>query len=152
MPSLNKVILCGNLTRDPELKFIPSGQAVCNFSMAMNRKWKSNTGEMKEDVTFMRVVVWGKSGEACAQYLKKGSPVLVEGRLQSRSWETPEGQKRSAVDVVAENVQFLGGNRSTSESGGEKSLTGGYEPGGGLSDDGPGPQAEGPTSDEDIPF
>ena len=107
MASLNKVILVGNLTKDPELKFIPSGAAVCNMRMAMNRKWKDQAGSWKEEVTYISVVAWGKQGEAAGEYLKKGSPVLIEGRLQSRSWETEDGQKRSAVEVVAERVQFL---------------------------------------------
>src|ERR1019366_7168285 len=107
--NMNCVILAGNLTRDPELKFLPSGSAVCNFSMAMNRKWKAQNGEWKDEVNFVGVVVWGKSGEACGEYLKKGSPVLVEGRLQSRSWEAADGQKRSILEVVATRAQFLSG-------------------------------------------
>lgn len=108
MASLNKVLLMGNLTRDPELRYIPSGSAVCSFTVASNRVYKSQTGEKKEEVSFVRVVVWGRMGEICSEYLKKGRPVFVEGRLQSRSWDGPDGQKRSALDVVALNVQFLG--------------------------------------------
>lgn len=114
--SLNRVILVGNLTKDPELKFIPSGSAVCNLRMAMNRKWKSQSGEWKDEVTYVTVVVWGKSGEACGEYLKKGSPVLIEGRLQNRSWDDKEtGQKRSVLEVVSERVQFLGGKSGSSQ-------------------------------------
>jgi single-strand DNA-binding protein len=106
--SLNKVLLMGNLTRDPELRYIPSGAAVANFTLAVNRVYKDNAGEKKEEASFIRVVVWGKMAEVCGEYLGKGKPVLVEGRLKSRTWEAQDGQKRSALDVVATNVQFLG--------------------------------------------
>lgn len=108
MASLNKVFLIGNLTRDPELRYIPSGTAVGTFTVASNRAYTLQSGEKKEEVCFVRVVVWGRRAELCGQYLAKGSPVFVEGRLQSRSWETPDGQKRSTIEVVALNVQFLG--------------------------------------------
>jgi len=104
--SMNRVILVGNLTKDPELKFITSGSAVANFRMAINRKWKDAQGQQKEEVCFVGVVVWGKQAEACGEYLKKGSPVMVEGRLQFREWEK-DGDKRSILEVVAERVQFL---------------------------------------------
>ncbi len=105
--SLNRVLLIGNLTRDPELRYIPSGQPVTTFTVAVNRTYLSTTGEKKEDVNFLRVVVWGKRAEVCHEYLKKGSPVFVEGRLQSRNWEGTDGTKRNTVEVVAQNVQFL---------------------------------------------
>jgi single-strand DNA-binding protein len=108
MASFSKVILMGNLTRDPELRAIPSGTQVCNFDLAMNRVYTTQAGERKEEVCYMTIVVWGKQGENCAQYLKKGRQALVEGHLQQRSWTTPEGQKRSKLEVVAERVQFLG--------------------------------------------
>ena len=104
--NMNRVILVGNLTKDPELKFITSGSAVANFRMAINRKWKDAQGQQKEEVCFVGVVVWGKQAEACGEYLKKGSPVMVEGRLQFREWEK-DGDKRSILEVVAERVQFL---------------------------------------------
>ena len=107
MASLNKVLLMGNLTRDPELRYIPSGSAVTSFTIAMNRVYKLQTGEKKEEVSFVRVVVWARLAEVCNDYLKKGSPVFVEGRLQSRSWDTPDGQKRSTLEVIASNIQFL---------------------------------------------
>lgn len=106
--SLNKVFLMGNLTRDPELRYIPSGTAVANFSLAINRPYKDAAGEKKEEVSYVRVVVWGKMAEICGEYLTKGRPVLVEGRLKSRSWEAQDGQKKSALDVVATSVQFIG--------------------------------------------
>lgn len=109
MPAnLNKVFLIGNLTRDPELRYIPSGQAVVGFTVASNRSYNSPTGEKKEDVCFVRVVAWGRTAEVCNEYLRKGSSVFVEGRLQSRSWEAQDGTKRSTIEVVASNVQFLG--------------------------------------------
>ena len=107
MASLNKVFLIGNLTRDPELRYIPSGSAVATFTVAVNRVFKSQTGEKKEQTSFIRVVVWARRAEVCGEYLSKGSPVFVEGRLQSREWEGQDGQKRSAVEVVADNIQFL---------------------------------------------
>ena len=108
MASFNKVILMGNLTRDPELRYTPSGAPVCNFDLAMNRSYTTQGGEKRDEVCYMTVVVWGKQAENCAEYLAKGRAALVEGHLQQRSWETPEGQKRSKHEVVAERVQFLG--------------------------------------------
>lgn len=106
--SLNKVFLVGNLTRDPELRYLPSGQAVTTFSVAVNRNYTSNTGERKQETTFVRIVVWARRAEVCNEYLRKGSSVFVEGRLQSRTWEAQDGSKRSAMEVVAMDVQFLG--------------------------------------------
>ena len=108
MANLNKTFLIGNLTRDPELRNTPAGVAVANLGLAVNRRFRDKTGELKEDVCFLTVTVWDKQAEACCQYLKKGSPIFVEGVLQSRSWETSDGQKRSTIDVRAERVQFLG--------------------------------------------
>jgi single-strand DNA-binding protein len=120
MASLNRVLLIGNLTRDPELRYIPSGTAVTTFTLACNRVYKTPSGEKKEDVSFIRVVVWGKMGETCAEYLKKGSSCFVEGRLQSRSWDAPDGQKRSITEVNALNVQFLGGRPGAGRASGEE--------------------------------
>lgn len=135
--SLNQCTLMGNLGKDPALKFIPSGQAVCNFSIAMNRKWKDNAGEWKEEVTWANIVVWGKSAEACAEYLKKGSSVLVEARVQSRNWEDAEGKKRYATEFVATRVHFLAGKKAAGEGGGndEAGAPPSGEPGGGGADD-----------------
>jgi single-strand DNA-binding protein len=116
MPSFNKVVLMGNLTRDPELRYIPSGAPVCNFDLAINRSYTTGAGEKRDEVCFITIVVWQKQAEACGQYLRKGRPVLVEGRLQQRAWETPEGQKRSKHEVVAERVQFLGGSNGNGGS------------------------------------
>ena len=108
MPNLNKVFLIGRLARDPELRYIPSGTAVSTFTVAANRAYTMASGEKREETCFVRVVAWARQAELCGEYLSKGSPVFVEGRLQSRSWETPEGQKRSTLEVVAQNIQFLG--------------------------------------------
>jgi single-strand DNA-binding protein len=102
----NKIILIGNLTRDPEMRYTPQGTSVCNFGIAVNRKYRQ-AEEMKEEVTFINVVVFGKQADTCGQYLNKGGSVLVEGRLQERRWETDEGQKRSKHEVVAQSVRFL---------------------------------------------
>lgn len=106
--SFNQVILMGNLTRDPELKAIPSGQSVCSFSLALNRSYKDASGEWKEATDYVDVTAWGPLGERVAQYCQKGKQVLVNGRIQSRSWEQ-DGQKRSKVEVLANDVTFLGG-------------------------------------------
>ena len=108
--SFNKFIGLGNLTRDPELRYIPSGAPVCTFDLAFNRSYTTQDGQKKDEVCFMPIVVWGKQAESCGQYLSKGRQALVEGHLQQRSWETPEGQKRTKVEIVAERVQFVGGN------------------------------------------
>lgn len=105
--NLNRVFLMGNLTRDPELRYVPSGTAVASFTIAANRFYNNAAGERKEEVCFVRVVVWGRRAELCGEYLSKGSPVFVEGRLRSRSWQTQDGQKRNTLEVVANNVQFL---------------------------------------------
>ncbi len=115
MANYNKVILMGNLTRDPELRFLPSGTAVANFGIAVNRKYRQNEEE-KEEVLFVDIVVFGRQAETCNEYLRKGRPVMVDGRLQYRKWETEDGKTRSKHEVVATIVQFLGGPRDT-ESG-----------------------------------
>src|SRR3954466_1519641 len=106
--SFNQVTLMGNLTRDPELRTTPNGATVCSFSLALNRSYKNAEGNWTEATDFIDIVAWGPLGERVAQYLTKGRPALVSGRLQSRSWEQ-EGQKRSKVEVVATDVTFLGG-------------------------------------------
>jgi single-strand DNA-binding protein len=121
---LNNVQLVGRLTRDPELRFTTSGQPVCRFDLAVNRRYKDKAGEWKDDTSFVPVVVWREAGQRCGEKLKKGSPVYVEGRLKSRNWETKDGQKRSGHEVDALRVQFL-----------EKAETG----------------AGAPTADEDVP-
>ncbi len=107
----------GNLTRDPELRAIPSGQQVASFSLAVNRTWKNASGEQQEAVDYIDCNAWGKPGEIITQYMKKGSAILVSGRLQQRQWEQ-EGQKRSKVEIVVEDFNFVGGNDSGSSSSG----------------------------------
>ena len=119
MANLNKVFLIGRLARDPELRYIPSGTAVATFTVASNRAYTLASGEKREESCFVRVVAWARQAELCGEYLSKGSSVFVEGRLQSRSWETPDGQKRSTLEVVAQNIQFLG--KSSKASSGEAS-------------------------------
>ncbi|MBW2542988.1 MAG: single-stranded DNA-binding protein [Deltaproteobacteria bacterium] len=109
MASVNKVILVGNLGRDPELRYLQSGQPVTNFSLATNEAWRDKDGNNQERTEWHRIVVWGKSAENCAQYLQKGRSVYIEGRLQTREWEDKECNKRQTTEVVAQTVQFLGG-------------------------------------------
>ncbi len=109
MSNLNKVFLLGNLTRDPELRYMPSGSPVANFGFATNRKYTGQDGQKKEDVTFVDIEAFAKTAELCQQYLSKGRQVLIEGRLKFRTWEGQDGQKRSKLSVVAERVTFLGG-------------------------------------------
>ena len=134
MVSFNRVIIAGNLTRDPETRFIPSGTAVTEFAVAVNSRYKSKaSNELKEEVSYFDIVVFGKMGENCAEYLAKGRPVLVEGRLRQRRWEQ-DGMKRSKVEIMADNVQFLGSGRGPAQEGGFSSS----------------PSQEPP--DDDIPF
>jgi len=108
MPNYNRVLLMGNLTRDPELRYTPNGSPVANLRIAINRTYRTQSGEQKEEVCYVGIIAWGKQAESCSEYLTRGSPVFVEGRLQSRAWETEDGQKRSVLEVVAERIQFLG--------------------------------------------
>ena len=127
----NKVVLMGNLTRDPELRTTPSGQSVAGFSLAVNRTWRNASGEQQEAVDYIDCNAWGKAGEIISQYMQKGRAILVSGRLQQRSWEQ-DGQKRSKVEVVVEDFNFVGGDGGGS--------------GGGVSSSGPVP-SDGPSSD-----
>jgi len=157
--SFNQVILMGNLTRDPELRQTPNGQNVCSFSLALNRSYKGADGNWQEATDYVDVVAWGPLGERIAQYLSKGRPCLVNGRLQSRSWEQ-EGQKRSKIEVVAQDVTFLGGAGAEGGSSG-----GGYQsgsaPSGGSSKPAPSKKQDDvviedigdePINLDDIPF
>lgn len=145
MAAINRVVLVGNLTRDPELRHTPSGTAVCNLRLAVNTRRKDETGQWVDKPNYFDITVWGQQGENCAQYLSKGRPVAIDGRLEWREWETPEGNKRQAVDIVADTVQFLGG-RGDGEGGGG----GGYIPADATAT----PAGDFPTSptDDDIPF
>ena len=142
MASLNKVLLIGNLTRPPELRYTPSGTAVADLRLAVNRNYTTQSGERREEACFLTVIVWGKQAESCGEYLDKGSEVFVEGRIQTRDWEAKDGQKRSATEVVAERVQFM--SRTKGGMGGRAPATVGA------------PQSFGEDaaggSDDDVPF
>jgi single-strand DNA-binding protein len=114
--NINKAFIMGNLTRDPELRSLPSGASVTSFSVATNRVWKNQQGEKQEEVQFHNVVVFGKQADTVAQYLKKGSSVFIEGRIQNRTWDAQDGTKRNKTEIVAERVQF--GPRRAGEVGG----------------------------------
>jgi len=139
MPDFNKVYLAGRLTRDPELKYMPSGTAFCKIGLAVSRVYKTKDGERKEDTFFVNVTVWDKSAEYCGEHLKKGRPILVEGRLTSNEWEDKAtGQKRSSIEIRAERVQQL----DWDDKGG-----------GGSSAPRPQPRViEEPVPEDDIPF
>ena len=109
MANLNKVFLIGNLTRDPELRYTSGGTSVCTLRLAVNRKFTTRQGENRDETLFIDVTVWGKQAEVCSQYLSKGRPIFIEGRLRQDTWTTNDGQKRSKINVVADNFQFLGG-------------------------------------------
>lgn len=123
LPEQNSVVLVGRLTRDPEVRYTGKGQAMCRFDLAVNRRYKDTAGTWQDDTSFVPVVVWGDAAARCGERLKKGLPAHVEGRLQSRSWETKEGQKRTTLEVVARRVQFLsrvaddGGEAESQEQG-----------------------------------
>ena len=119
MASYNRVVLLGNLTRDPEIRYISSGMAVTDIGLAVNDRKKNANGEWIEETTFVDVTLWGRTAEVAGEYLSKGAPILIEGRLKLDSWETQDGQKRSKLKVVGERMQMLGG-RGGSEGGGQQ--------------------------------
>ena len=151
MAGINKVILIGRLGQDPEVRYTPSGVAVANFSIATSEEWKDkDSGEKKERTEWHRIVAWRRLGEICGEYLSKGRQVYVEGRLQTRSWDDRDGNKKYTTEIVASDVQFLG-TRDMSDggrpSGGAGAGAGGGGGGGGFQGaPGPGPE------DDDIPF
>ena len=165
MPSLNKVLLMGNLTRDPELRVTPKGTPICQFSLAINRQFKTEAGESRDEVIYVDVEAWGKQGETIAKYVTKGRPLYVEGRLRLDQWEDKNTkEKRSRMKVVLEQFQFLGDGRAGGPGG-----PGGGAPSGGDYDQTPSPERHSPpprTSggggnarpastenlDEDVPF
>lgn len=120
MANFNKVLLMGNLTRDPEVRYTPKGTAVATITLAVNRTWSNDAGEKKEEVTFVDVDVWGRQAETIGQYMAKGRPLFVEGRLKLDQWDDKEsGQKRSRLKVVCENFQFIGAPKGGAAGGGE---------------------------------
>jgi single-strand DNA-binding protein len=166
--SVNKVILVGRLGRDPETRFTGGGQAVANFSVATDETYKDKNGERQKRTEWHKIVVWGKQAEIAQQYLKKGSLIFIEGRIQSREWQDKEGQKRTSFEIVATNFRMLGGRGDGGGSGGGGGMRGGGAASGGGHDDfesgggddfggGGGTQPGGGSgapeiSDEDIPF
>jgi single-strand DNA-binding protein len=144
--SINRVVLVGNLTRDPELRHTPSGTPVCSLRVAVNARRKDETGQWVDKPNYFSVTVWGQQGENCAQYLSKGRPVAIDGRLDWREWETQDGNKREAVEVVAETVQFLGGR------GDGEGASGGYVPAAATASSGSDADFPSSPSDDDIPF
>jgi single-strand DNA-binding protein len=124
MPSVNKVILMGNLGRDPEVRFMPNGDAVCNFSIATTDSWKDKAGERQEKTEWHNIVMYRRLAEIAGEYLKKGRPVYVEGRLQTRKWQTKEGQDRYTTEIIADSMQMLGGRDSASGSDGSSQSQG----------------------------
>ena len=159
--SVNKVILIGNLGAKPELKYLPSGQAVCEMRLATNEVFNDKQNQRQERTEWHRVVVWGKTAENCAQYLDKGRSVYVEGRLQTRSWDDKDGKKRYSTEVVADRVVFLGGGAGAENGGGGGGgrRAGGGRPGWGEeTQQPPGEPSDGggsgppPAGDDEIPF
>ena len=145
--NINRVVLVGNLTRDPEMKHLPSGTALCSLRIAVNTRRKDESGQWTDKPNYFDVSVWGNQGESCAQYLSKGRPVAIDGRLEWREWEATDGSgKRQAVEIVADNVQFLG-SRSDGDGGGGGSS---FVPAGSAASS----EADFPASasDDDIPF
>ncbi|OGD81484.1 hypothetical protein A2572_02540 [Candidatus Collierbacteria bacterium RIFOXYD1_FULL_40_9] len=116
--SLNRVTLIGNLTRDPELKYTPTGSAVCTFGMATNREWTDSSGQKQEGAEFHRIVAWGKLGEICSQLLQKGRKVFVEGRLQTRQWKTQDGSDKQVTEIVIEEMMALDAPKNSNYSSG----------------------------------
>ena len=154
MPNFNKVILAGNLTRDPEMRYTPKGTAIAKFSLAINRTWKSETGETKEEVTFVEVDAFGRQAEVVSQYMKKGRPLLVEGRLKLDTWEDKNThQKQSKLKVVLESFSFIDSQRTGEGAGAPGSLP--PRPSAPVVETGPtvGHEPEGPAaSEDDVPF
>lgn len=145
MASYNKVILMGNLTRDPELRYLPSGSAVTNVGIAVSRNWTDReSGEKREEVCFVDLQAFGRTAETMNEYLQKGRLVLIEGRLRFRTWEQDDGQQRSKHDIFVERFQFVGGRQDGSEQGGY-SQQGEAAPQSSASD-------SGPATEDDIPF
>ena len=155
MASYNRVILVGNLTRDPELRYIPSGTPVADIGLAVSNRYKNSSGEWVEEPTFVDITLWARTAEVASEYLSKGSPVLIEGRLKLDTWETSEGQKRSKLKVVGERMQMLGSRADREGSGGpaparqDSEYSEAVPPSQGLDTPPSGPPS---GTDDDIPF
>jgi single-strand DNA-binding protein len=144
MANINRVVLVGNLTRDPELRQTPSGTPVCGLRIAVNTRRKDSSGQWTEKPNYFDITVWGQQGENCAQYLSKGRPVAIDGRLEWREWDAQDGTKRQAVEVIADSVQFLGGRGDGAAEGGGNQ----FVPAGAQSST----DADFQSADDDIPF
>jgi single-strand DNA-binding protein len=149
LPEQNSVTLIGRLTRDPEVRFTGKGQPVCSFDIAVNRRYRDTAGNWQDSPTYISIVVWGESASRCGERLKKGHAVHVEGRLQSRSWETKEGQKRTTIEVVARRVQFLTRLEGEAEAGGAAA---GAPMTSGVKHAAPAEEPAAAMDDEEIPF
>jgi single-strand DNA-binding protein len=145
--NINRVVLVGNLTRDPEVRQTPSGTPVCSLRIAVNSRRRDESGQWTDKPNYFSISVFGNQAESCGQYLSKGRPVAIDGRLDWREWQTQDGQKREAVEIVAESVQFLG-SRSDAEQGGGGSGSNQFVPAGASS----GGDADFQGADDDIPF
>ncbi len=152
MASLNKVILIGNLGADPEMRYTPSGRAVVNFRMATTRHWNTQDGERREETEWHRIVAFSKLAEICGQYLKKGAPVYVEGRLQTRSWEDQSGMKRYSTEIVANEMQMLSARQQSELASDVTEPSGPSGPSGGLGNTAPDEPTSSPEADDDLPF
>src|SRR6187200_1192181 len=149
--NINRVVLVGNLTRDPEMKHLPSGTALCSLRIAVNTRRKDESGQWTDKPNYFDVSVWGNQGESCAQYLAKGRPVAIDGRLEWREWEATDGSgKRQAVEIVADNVQFLGGGGDGGGGNGHRFTPESDVPAD-TADFAPAPAGPG-AADDDIPF
>lgn len=152
MAGVNKVILVGHLGADPELRFTQAGAGVCEMRLATSESWKDKNGQRQERTEWHRLVVWGKLAEVCAKHLEKGRQIYVEGRIQTRSWEDKEGQKRYATEIVVNEVQFLGSKNGGGGSGRRDDGDGPPPPLDNPGDDGRGGYGGGGGPDDDIPF
>ena len=147
MASYNRIILMGNLTRDPQLKYLPNNTAVCEFGLAVNHRWRDRDGNQREEVCFVDLAAFGRQGEVINQYMSKGRPMLVEGRLKYDTWTGQDGQKRSKHSIVVDNFQFVGPREGGGQGGGGHDREqGGYSQAGRHDQAGPGPAGPAPDS------
>jgi single-strand DNA-binding protein len=151
MAGINKVILVGNLGRDPELRHTPQGQAVANFTLATSESWQDRNGQKQERTEWHRIVVWGKLAELCSKYLSKGRKAYIEGKLQTRAWDDKEGQKRYTTEIIANTVQFLD-SAAGANAGAGASRGGQEEDPFGPPPDFSGDSPSSPSQSDDIPF
>lgn len=164
MSNFNKVILMGNLTRDPQLRYLPNNNPVCEFGMAVNRRWRDRDGNQHDEVCYVDLTAFGRQGETINQYMSKGRPILIEGRLKFDSWTGQDGQRRSKLSVVVENFRFVGARDAAGQADqpggpparqpweGSQTTPGPAEPDSDLEPPGPGPADQTPPMGDEIPF